>query len=92
MTSDYVGWLLSSTLSTEYMNSYPVGMFAKYLQAGRADNLQGVINLTSKRSGDIAVDVRKIRHFADSRHKHEYSAAESDQPSKFGGWFFCPLL
>ena len=45
MASDYVGWLLSNTLSTEYMNSYAVGMFVKYLQAGRADNLKEAMNL-----------------------------------------------
>ena len=45
MASDCVGWLLSNTLSTEYMNSYAIGMFIKYLDAGRADNLKESMNL-----------------------------------------------
>ena len=45
MASDYVGWLLRNTLTPEYMNTHALGMFTKYLQAGRADNLKEAINL-----------------------------------------------
>ena len=45
MSSAGVGWLLSNTLSADYMNSHAVGMFAKYLDAGRADSLKEAINL-----------------------------------------------